>query len=259
MDPVFNDPIPAPSDTTDPGFRQNNMKVGAQGEFTLPDVVPLVNVRHASPWMLWGNERWVRYNFLFRGFAGTAVDWFVFFSEIGKAYPLPSYSLLLVCTTTLEEKYSEEPFLSNTVRYAMTSYDPKAAEMIFAPKAPAGDPIQRAAKTIVEEATKEYLQSSEYIALKAEVEQNVQMQVRRNTFFAAGMKVEAAEVDLEIIEARTRRVEARSPVETPVEAGLPVGVETPAQVEIPGPPVAEPPIPAPESTPEPVPAVPAGG
>lgn len=194
-----------PVDATDPGFKQTNTKVGAGDEFTLPDVVPIVSPTHTSRVGLIAQEVWLRVNWLARGIAGTMVQWFVFFAEVGKAYPLPAYSTALVFLTTVQEKYSEEPILANTIRYMMTSYDPKAAEMIFAPPEDEGDPVRLAGRKATEEATRKYLESPEYQDLKDEIELDVQMQVRRQAYAAAGMAEEVKEVDKEIAALRAAR------------------------------------------------------
>lgn len=217
---------PPPVDATDPGFKQTNTKVGADDEFTLPDAVPIVSPSHTSWVGLTAQEVWVRTNWLARGIAGTMVQWFVFFAQIGKAYPLPAYSVALVLVMAVEEKHAEEPILSNTIRYMMTSYDPKAAEMIFAPPEDAGDPVKLAGRRATEEATRKYLESPEYRDLKTEIELDVQLQVRRQAYAAAGMVEEVKEVDRERATLRAERraehereavVEEAPPVDPPEE------------------------------------------
>lgn len=252
-------PDPTPVEPTDPGFKQRNDKVGANSEFTLPDIVPIILHGHTTKVGIYTQEFWVRSNFFARGLAGTMVQWFVFLAEIGKAYPLPAYSLLLLVTTTLDEKYSEQPILSNTVKYMMTSYDPKAAEMIYAPKAAAGDPVKAAGRLATEEATKAYLESPEYQDLKAEIALDVQMQVRRQAYAAAGMTVEVKALDEEIMASRAaKRAEHEKakqeeaaldapPVEEQVLVVPEPAPEIPADehLDVPGPLVEQPPGPAP--------------
>jgi len=244
MSTDYPDP-PPPAETTDPGFKQRNQKVGANDEFTLPDIVQIISPTHTTWVGRYTQEGWVRGNFLARGIAGTAVQWFVFLAEIGRAYPLPSYSIALILLTTVDEKFSEEPIMSNTIKYMMTSYDPKAAEMIFAPKAAAGDPVKAAGRMATEEATKAYLESPEYQDLKAEIALDVQMQVRRQAYAAAGMTVEVKALDEEIAASRAEkraeheREKEAKPIEVPpIEEAPPieeVPAAVPPSVESPGP------------------------
>lgn len=213
-----------PVEPTDPGFKQNNAKIGANSEFTLPDVTPIISPQHTSRVGIVANEVWVRTNWLMRGLAGTAVDWFTFFAEVGSAYPRISAILLGLFSVTIEEKYSDEPIITNSIRYGMEVFDPAAAAKIFAPKIYPPDPIGDASRKLLADATQAYLDSAEYQALKVDVEQDVQRQIRRQTYAAAGMKDDVIAVDAEIAAAAAARAarNAPAPATPPVAADPPV-------------------------------------
>lgn len=199
----------APPEATDPGFKQRNQKVGANDEFTLPDIVQIISPTHTTWVGRYTQEFWVRLNFLLRGLAGTLVQWFVFFAEIGKAYPAAAALAFASVTLPLEEKYSENPYVGNTIHYAMEVIDPAAAAKIYTPKVFAADPVGDASKKLLDEATKAYLASPEYAQLKIEVEADVQRQIRKSVYLSAGMKTDAAEVDAEIAQAAQERAARR--------------------------------------------------
>ena len=227
MSTDYPDPQPV-AEPTDPGFKQHNAKVGAHEEFTLPDVTPIINPLHTSSVGRFANEFWVRMNWLFRGIAGTSVDWFVFFAEIGKAYPRQTALVAAFIIIPLEEKYSDNPYISNTFQYCLEVIDPAAAEKIFRPKVIAEDPVGDASKKLLTEATSSFLKGPEYAELKLEVEQDVQRQVRKTTYLAAGMKEDAAAVEAEIIAACALRKEKRAPTAVALPEPEPVApVETP--------------------------------
>jgi hypothetical protein len=232
------DPTPSgpPAEVTDPGFKNQNKKVGKDDGVTLPDVVPLISATHTSSVGLFANEFWVRANWLLRGLFGTAVEWMTFFTEAGLQYPKVSVVGLAILSTVYEESYSTNPIMTNTIQYAMESYDPSAAEKIFRPKPIAADPLGDASKKLLTEATADYLKSTAYAELKTEVEQDVQRQIRRQTYAAAGMKEDVAAVDAEIVAACEERKAKRHPV-----VAEPAPEPEPKQVEPPAPTEPEPP------------------
>ena len=190
---------------------QRNRTVGAHDEFVLPDVSPIIEEGHTSRVGLVASEVWIRGNTLLIGIFGTLVDWFVFFAEIGKAYPSAAALAFAAVALPLEERYSEHPYVGNTIHYAMEVLDPVAAAKIYAPKEVDPDPVTHASQQILSEATATYLKSAEYAALKAEVEQDVQRLIRRNTYRAAGMTEEAAAVDAEIAAAHAEKASPSTP------------------------------------------------
>ena len=223
----------APRDTpTDPGLAkspegtvQADQHIGSHGELVLPDVVPIVNPATATPFGLWLNRWWIRTHFLMRGVAGTGAEWFTFIVGAAAQYPKVSVFFLVVGTIFTEENFSEHPIMTNFMKYAMTSYDPDAAEKIFAEKPVEHDPIGKAAKKAVETATKEYMDSSEYLELQDEIAQDVQRQTRRKAYLAAGMTEDVKAVDEEIAAALAARKQARLKKEAekaPVEVAPPV-------------------------------------
>lgn len=246
--------MPEPQgEPTDPGFKQNNTKIGANSEFTLPDVTPIISPHHTSRVGIVANEVWVRTNWLMRGLAGTAVDWFTFFAEVGSAYPKISAILLGLSSVTIEEKYNDNPIITNCIRYGMETFDPAAAAKIFDPKIYPPDPIGDASRKLLADATRAYLDSTEYQALKVDVEQDVQRQIRRQTYAAAGMKDDVAAVDAEIAAAAAARVAKRASTPVATSTGTLDPVETPASLSASSPPTLQPILTDPHSTAEPIP------
>ena len=194
-----------PKAPTPEATAQADQHIGAHGELVLPDVVPIVNLETATKFGVWLNRWWIRTHYLLRGIAGTGAEWFTFFVGAAAQYPKVSVVLLAIGTVFTEEKYSEHPIMTNVMKYAMTSYDADAAEKIFAEKPVENNPIGKAAKKAVEEATKTFMDSSEYQELQTEIAQDVQMQARRQAYLGAGMVEDAHAVDEEIKAAREER------------------------------------------------------
>lgn len=246
-----------------PGVNEKNEHIGAHGELVLPDVVPIVVEGHTGRFGLLANEGWIRTNYFMRGVAGTMAEWFTFVSSVASTYPKVAIILLVVAAVTAEEKFSEQPMFTNLVKYLMQSYDPDAAEKIFAEKPVDPDPIGKAAKKVTDEATKEFMESADYRLLKDEIEQDVNRQIRRQAYVSAGMTADVEALDQEILEAReARRLarEAKAAEENPPKEEEHVPTShiqgtslTPREPEPAPEPVAEPEVVPVENT-EPVPA-----
>ena len=228
VSPPVDPAAPAPVDPADHGVRrvttddepvQQNEHIGQGGEFVLPDVVPIIVEGHHSIVGKYANEAWIRTHYLLRGVAGTGVEWFVFLAGAASQYPKVSVVLLSFAAMIAEERWSEQPMLTNAIKYAMTAYDPDAADKIFAPKLLDTDPIGTAARKVTDEATKAFLTSADYRILKDDIEQDVQRQIRRQAYVAAGMADDVAAIDAEAAEARHARAEARRAKE-PAPAGV---------------------------------------
>lgn len=225
-------PMSDPKDPkTDPRIKspvgaveEKDEHIGAHGELVLPDVVPIVVEGHTGRFGIMVNEGWIRTNYFMRGVAGTMAEWFTFVAGVASTYPKVSVILLTIAAVTAEEKFSDQPMFTNLVKYIMQSYDPDAADVIFAEKVVDPDPIGKAAAKATDEATKDFLESADYRLLKDEIEQDVNRQIRRQAYVAAGMTADVEAIDQEIVAAReARRVarEEKAAKENP-EMGVPV-------------------------------------
>ncbi len=227
-------------DATDPGLRQNNQQIGSHAELTLPDVVPLIEPtgRHTTRVGILVNEVWIRNHWFWRGVFGTTAEWFTFFVGAAAQYPKVSVIGLAVFAVLYEENYSKNPVVTNTIQYAMESYDPVAAEKIFRPEVIEKHPIDVVSEKLLTDVTAEFLDSVEYATLRADVEQGVHRQVRIGAYEAAGMREEADEVREDARRAReARRVKLTSdsgptPTQDPA---LPEPLPVPAPSEGQGP------------------------
>lgn len=208
---------------TDPGLRtsptpeatpQANEHIGTHDELILPDVVPIIHPEHAGWFLKWINEQWVQWHYFSRGVAGTAVEWYLFFVGVGEHNKKLSIILLLFLAVTIEEKYSDQPFFTNGVKYLMHAVDPEAAEIIFAEKVVEPDPIGKAAAQATEEATKAFMESAEYRLLKDDIEADVNRQIRRQAYASAGMDEDVQLIDEEIAASREERRQKRAAHET---------------------------------------------
>ena len=188
---------------------QANEHIGTHDELVLPDVVPLLHPEHAGRFLRWLNEQWIQWHYFSRGIAGTGVEWYLFFVGVGTQNKRLSIVLLCFLMVTVEEKYSEQPFFTNMVKYVMHAIDPEAAEIIFAEKKVTADPIGKAAALATEDATQTFTDSAEYRLLKTEIEADVSRQIRRQAYVAAGMKEDVVALDAEIVEARQARAAKR--------------------------------------------------
>lgn len=265
-DPPTDPKIPKTSEDL---TEERNEHIGTHGELILPDVVPIIRDGSASPFGIWLNRWWFRTNYLLRGIAGTGVEWFAFFVGAAAQYPKVSVVLLAITVMFTEEKFSEQPVMTNIMKYAMQSYDPDAADRIFAEKPVERDPIGKAARKAMETATKDYMESSEYLELQDEISQDVQRQTRRQTYAAAGMTEDVKAVDQEILEAAQERASKRAskraaekadeapaeeaPEEIPRTETSHIERATPEPEPEPEPEAAPEPEPAPEVVPEPEP------
>lgn len=173
---------------------------------TLPDVVPIIDAAHSGPVGRFLNAWWIKVNYILRGVAGTGVQWYIFFAQAATKHPRTAVIVLGLVAMVTEEKFSEQPVITNCIRYTMESLDPRAASAIFA-KGPPKDPVGDAARMTAEEATAAYLASPEYAELKLEVEEGAQFRVRRQSYIAAGMLAEAHDVE---VAAAARTVERRA-------------------------------------------------
>ena len=205
----------SPSDPpTDPGLgvssspeasEQKNDKIGEHAEITLPDVVPIVDKEHAGKLLLWVGELWIQLHYLVRGVAGTWVEWYLFFVAVSMKNPRISACLLAILVVFTEENYSQHPFLTNIMKYGMHYFDPEAADKIFAEREVDPDPIGKGIKLTIEDATKEYMESSEYRDLQEEVTLYTQYQFKRGTYISTGMVDELRELDAEMTALRGER------------------------------------------------------
>lgn len=185
-------------------------------DIKLPVPVAIVDEERATRLGLFINRIWIEFNIFFIGIFGTAASWFLAIASLANQHPRTAVVLLSLLSVFTEEKFSSQPIITNTIHYAMETFDPLAAEKIFAVKAIDPDPIGNASRRILTDATTDFMKSTEYASLKADTEQDVQRQIRKQTYLAAGMKDDAADVDVEITAARDARKAARKPVEPPV-------------------------------------------
>lgn len=246
---------------TDPGLNQKslpdsaepqtNEHIGTHGELILPDVVPIVRSDNPSRLARWVGQQWIEVNYFARGWAGTGVEWYLFFVGVGEQNKKLSIVLIGFLLVTVEEKYSDQPFFTNMVKYVMHAVDPDAAEIIFKEREVDPDPIGKAAAIAVEDATKSYMESAEYRTLKDDIEADVRYQSRRQAYLSAGMKEDVLLLDEEMAVIREERSgrkklkeEAEKKPDQSVEShkqgsGITPREEAPLEEEIPPPPTEE--------------------
>lgn len=192
----------------------------------LPDVVPIVAEGHTGKVGLFVNAWWIRLNLIARGVAGTGAQWFEFTGQMAGRHPTTAIVLLSLLSITTEERFSEQPVLTNIIRYAMTTYDPDAAARIFAPKEYDADPIGTLAKQATVEATKAFHDSPEYRLLREDLQRDAALQARKQAYLDAGMPETAAAVEVEIEAARKERAPEAAPE---VEAAHPAAPPPPPE------------------------------
>ena len=191
-------------------------------DIKLPVPVAIVDEDKATRPGLFINHVWIEFNIFFIGIYGTAASWYLAIASLASQHPQTAVVILSLLSVFSEEKFSTQPILTNTIKYVMTSYDPSAASTIFAVKPVDPDPIGNASRKILTDATTDYMKSAEYATLKTETEQDVQRQIRKQTYLAAGMKDDAADVDLEITAAREARKAAHKPADASAPAVAPI-------------------------------------
>lgn len=203
----------------------------------LPDVVPIVAAGHTGAVGLFVNAWWIKLNLIIRGILGTGVQYVDFFLQFGEKHKQIAVVFLALLSVTVEEKWSDEPIITNSIKYGMEYLDPTAAEKIFA-KAPAKDPIGDAARKAVEDATAKFLSSPDHAELQLEIDEGTEFKLRRQYYLAAGMLTEAHDVELEAAQrtAERRAEKAKRKAEeqdVAVPADVPVLEEqVPAEVPV---------------------------
>jgi hypothetical protein len=217
---------------TDPGLRTPSVsgledqdahqRVGQ--DVRLPVPVAIVDEANATRFGLLLNWVWIRGNTGAIGVFGTVASWYLAFASLGTQHPRTAVILIGLLAVFTEERFSAQPIVTNLMRYGMESFDPEAAEKIFAVKAVDPDPIGTAARKVIQEATEAFLESPDYRILKDEIESDVRRQSRREAYLSAGMDDDVRALDVEIREAslereakRAKEREERRAKEEPVE------------------------------------------
>lgn len=230
-DPVTDPGLtPTPPALTGHEDQDAHQRVGQ--DVRLPVPVAIVDENLATRPGLFLNQVWLRGNNVAIGVFGTAASWFLAFASLANQHPRIAIAILSLLTIVSEEKFSTQPVVTNLLRYGMESFDPSAADKIFAVKPVDPDPIGTAADKIIAESTKAFFESPDYRLLKDETDAEVRRQLRREVYLSAGMEDDVVALDAETARARAKREAKRAKAEA-LEQGTEDPVDTPEPPVVP--------------------------